>query len=783
MRSATLFLRFKWCALAAALPLVVALPARAADVSGEQIYAAKCVSCHGAQGEGNSKQKRRLEGDRSVNQLAELIGKTMPEDDPGSLSAQESAAVAAYIHDTFYSAVARERNRPARIELARLTVRQYRQAVSDVVGSFRGSVKWDDARGLNGEYFGGRGFGRRDTATKRVDALVNFNFGTDAPVPEIKEPHEFSIRWNGSVLAPATGEYEFVVRTEHALRLWVNDLKQPLIDAWVKSGKETEYKANLHLLGGRVYGLRLEFSKAKQGVNDSKKQKEAPPSLPASIALLWKPPHSVLEPISAGRLSPNGAPEMFVCATAFPPDDRSYGWERGTTVSKEWDQATTSAAIEVAGYVVGRLNEFANTRNDDKDRPQKLRKFCRTFVERAFRRPLTATEAAILIDKQFPPTVDPELAAKRCLVLALKSPRFLYREVDGKGDAYDVAARLSFGLWDSIPDQELWNAAASGSLTTREQVAKHTERMLGDLRSRSKLHEFLLKWLKADAAIDLAKDPQKFPDFDAAAIADLKASLELFLDDVLWSPESDFRQLLLADEVYLNERLAKFYSMELPSGADFTKVKLDSGTRSGVLTHPYLMATFAHSSESSPIHRGVFLARGVLGQSLKPPPEAVAPLAAELHPTLTTRERVDMQTQAASCMTCHGVINPLGFALEHFDAVGRFRTLDRDKPVNAAGSYRTRAGATIQVNGARELAQFLAGSDEAHSAFTEQLFHHLVQQPARAYGPATLDDLRTRFAANGFHIRKLAVDILATAALKGRDVQITAVGISKGQTD
>ena len=84
------------------------------------------------------------------------------------------------------------------------------------------------------------------------------------------------------------------------------------------------------------------------------------------------------------------------------------------------------------------------------------------------------------------------------------------------------------------------------------------------------------------------------------------------------------------------------------------------------------------------------------------------------------------------------------------------------------------------MNGARELAQFLAGSDEAHAAFTEQLFHHLVQQPARAYGPATLDDLQTRFAANGFHIRKLAVDILATAALKGRDVQITAVGAAKG---
>lgn len=762
------------CIVAAAAWVVVAPPAaRAADLSGEQIYAAKCVNCHGRQGEGTAKQKRRLEGDRSVNQLSELIGETMPEDDPGSLSPQESAAVAAYIHDAFYSAVARERNRPARIELARLTVRQYRQAVSDVVGSFRGAAKWGEARGLHAEYFGGRGFGRRDAATKRVDANVNFNFGTDAPVPEIKEPHEFSIRWNGSLLAPDTGEYEFVVRTEHAARLWVNDQNVALIDAWVKSGNDTEYKANLHLLAGRVYGLRLEFSKAKQGVNDSKKQKEPPKSAPTSVALLWKRPHGAVEPIPARHLSPDGAPEAFVCSTPFPPDDRSYGWERGTTVSKEWDQATTNAAIETAGYVVKKINDLAGTREREGDRAQKLRKFCRTFAERAFRRPLSDAEASVLIDKQFGAVPDPDLAVKRCIVLTLKSPRFLYREIDGKGDAWDVAARLSFGLWDSIPDQALWNAAASGSLATRTQVAQQAERMLGDLRARLKLREFLLKWLKADAAIDLAKDPDKFPEFDDAVISDLKTSLELFLDDVLWSPEPDFRRLLLTEEVFLNERLAKFYAVEVPAGGDFAKVKLDAGARAGALTHPYLMASFAHTSESSPIHRGVFLARGVLGQSLKPPPEAVAPLPADLHPNLTTRQRVDEQTKPVACMTCHGIINPLGFTLEHFDAVGRFRGRDRDQWVNAAGSYRTREGTTVQVNGARELAQFLAGCDEAHAAFTEQLFHHLVQQPVRAYGPSALDELRSRFVAQGFHIRRLAVDILAASVLHGREVNVS----------
>src|SRR5262249_58033873 len=106
-----------------------------------------------------------------------------------------------------------------------------------------------------------------------------------------------------------------------------------------------------------------------------------------------------------------------------------------------------------------------------------------------------------------------------------------------------------------------------------------------------------------------------------------------------------------------------------------------------------------------------------------------APLAPELHPSLTTRERVLLQTRPNACVTCHGIINPLGFTLEHFDAVGRFRQKDNDKPVDATGSYHTRTGKTVHVPGARELAVFLADSPEAHSAFVEQLFHHLTQQP------------------------------------------------------
>jgi len=749
-----------------------AAPLRAADdeQSGREIYKTRCAACHGTQGAGTAKQKRRLEGDKSVAQLTELIAQTMPEDDPGSLQPEQAAAVAVWVHDTFYSRIARERNRPARVELARLTVRQYRLALADLVGSFRQPVKWGDERGVRGFYFKGRRLGgRNNRAAERTDPQINFDFGTEAPVSEIDEPHEFSIRWNGSILAQETGEYEFVIRTEHAARLWINDMNRALIDAWVKSGSDTEYKGSLFLVGGRPYQVQVEFTKAKQGVDDSKKQKEKPASAKASMALLWKRPRGALEPISSRQFSTATVPESFVCTTAFPPDDRSYGWERGTAVSKAWDQSTTSAAIEAANYIVAHLEELAGKHDGGSDRVEKT--FCRTFAERAFRRPLTDDEARLIVDRQFEGSADREIAVKRAVLLTLKSPRFLYREVRGGMDPFDTAARLSFGLWNSIPDQELREAAAAGRLTTPDQIAREAERMLQDLKARNKLREFLLTWLKADAAGDLAKNSEKFPDFDAAVVSDLRTSLELFLDDVLAGDASDLRRLFTTDEVFMNDRLAKFYGAPVPVGGDFTRINLESEHRAGVLTHPYLMAAFAHTSESSPIHRGLFLVRGMLGQSLRPPPEAVAPVPPDLHPDLTTRERVSLQTQAASCMTCHAIINPLGFTLENYDAVGRYRESDRGKQVDTTGSYRTRAGKVVTVNGTWELADFLAHSEDTQGAFTEQLFHHLVQQPVLAYGTATLADLRQSFAASDCNIRKLAVRIMVASALVGRETE------------
>jgi hypothetical protein len=259
----------------------------------------------------------------------------------------------------------------------------------------------------------------------------------------------------------------------------------------------------------------------------------------------------------------------------------------------------------------------------------------------------------------------------------------------------------------------------------------------------------------------------------------MRTSLELFMDDVVWGQApaagisgnggSDFRRLFTDEEVYLNGRLGPLYGAKLPADAPFRRVRLDDGRRAGVLSHPYMASVLSYAAATSPIHRGVFLARSVMGNVLKPPQEAVTPLAPDLHPDLSTRERVALQTSSVACQTCHTMINPLGFALEEFDPIGRYRTTetrgDVQKPIDASGSYLPREGPQATFRGARELAATIATSRDAQEAFVQQLFHALVKQPMRAWGPDTLETLRKQFAANNCDIRRLLVDIMTIAAL------------------
>ena len=725
--------------------------------SGEEIYRKLCLECHGPKGEGvKGKFAEAIHGDWSLEKLTRYIDKSMPEGAPEKCVGEDAKAVARYIYDAFYSREAWARLHPARIELVRLTNRQYTLAVADVLKRF-GNVDppAGSARGLRAKYFKSRNQGKGDAAIERIDSYLRYDFGTNAPEGVATTTNGFSIQWRGSLLADETGEYEIIMRTGNGARLWLNDDDVPLIDAGVASGQLDEHKARLHLLAGRTYPLRIEFFKA-------------PKDKLASFALQWQPPQRPLEIIPTRNLSPTNSTRTFVLSTPFPADDSSVGYERGVSVSKAWDEAATQAAIEVAGEVVRNLDRWSRSKPADKDRAAKVETFCEELVATAFRRPLTDEQKRLYVAAPLKSSKKTADAVTRVVLLALKSPRFLYLGLDSaKPDDFAVAERLSFGLWDSVPDKELTKLAAQGALHTREQIEAQAKRMLSDVRTRSKVQYFLHHWLQLSHAEVVAKDSTLYPGFTPEIIADLRTSLDLFLEDAFWNGPSDYRRLLLADQLYFNERLAKFYGAELTTTNDFVKVALDPKQRAGVVTHPYLLAAFAYPKASSPIHRGVFLARNIVGRSLRPPPMAVAFKDADFAPNLTMREKVTQLTSSRDCMGCHGVINPLGFSLEQFDAVGRFRAKENGKPIDVVSEYLTDEGAKVRFAGARDVAEFAVKSDAAQQAFIEQLFNQVVKQPMLAYGHDSMTRLHQSFVASGFNMQKLLLEIATLAATHG----------------
>jgi hypothetical protein len=736
---------------------------------GRDIYRQQCAKCHGKIGEGvKGKYDDALRGDWSIEKLTRYIDKYMPEDAPEKCTGENAFLVAGYVNDAFYSPAARARNKPPRVELVRLTNRQYANTVADLLKSFG---RKDDApgseRGLRGVYRESRRDSGDRKTIERVDRKVDFDFLAEGQEPAAGLTNEFSVNWRGSVIAGETGDYEFILKTPNGARLWVNDEDTPLIDAGVASGKSDEYKASLRLLGGRAYPLRLDWFKA-------------PKDKVACIALEWKPPHSAQAPLPARCLTPSHVAPTLVVTTPFPPDDSSMGYERGVAVSKAWDEAATQAAVEIGNHIVRHLDRLTETKAGATNRAAKAQAFCEEFVAVAFRRPLAAEQKRVFISSQFKRAPRTEEAVKRVVLLTLKSPRFLYLGLEGsKPDDFEVAARLSFGLWDSLPDRELTAAAAQGALHTPESVSGQARRMLADARTRAKMQYFLHQWLQIGHIESLAKDDKLYPDFTPEIITDLRTSLNLFLDDVVWSPSSDYRRLLLEDDLFVNNRLATFYGIKTNAEDDFVKVSIEPKQRAGVVTHPYLLAAFSYPRSTSPIHRGVFLTRNIIGRALKPPPMAVAFKEADFSPEMTMREKVAELTRDQACQGCHSVINPLGFSLEHFDAVGRLRTRDGNRPIDAVSEYTTDDGDKVRLTGARDVAQFALSSEHAQDGFIEQLFHQVVKQPVLAYGSGVLDRLRESFVKSGFNIQQLLVDITIVSALQGIDPASNSPGAKR----
>jgi hypothetical protein len=416
-------------------------------------------------------------------------------------------------------------------------------------------------------------------------------------------------------------------------------------------------------------------------------------------------------------------------------------------------------------YVVEHLDELAKLKRDqpEPERRRNIDDFAEKFVARAFRRPLSDEEKERFVRKHFKENVSPDQAVKRLVLQTLSSARFLYPEVGGpeKADQWTIASRLALLLWDSVPNERLLDRLNKGEFNDPGKFDKVVNEAVWNWRTRIKMRGFYHHWLEMERADELVKDKGAFPEFDPAVAADLRTSLFAFLDEATWGKEkAGYRELLLSSAYPMNERLGKIYGTEVKGG--FQPVILDGGKRAGLITHPFVLSYLAYHNNTSPIHRGVFLTRHIIGMPLKSPPMANEFKDSKFDPSLTMREKVTSMTKSQDCMGCHVTINPLGFSLEHYDGIGRWRQADRGKPINAKADFHAEDGRTLPLGGARDVAEFAANTPSAHRTFIESLFHHLVKQPVRAYGDDEMENLRKAFEQGGYQIPNLIKQIALT---------------------
>ena len=764
-----------WRAVAILFAMAVGLDGLIADDQlelGKSVYTARCANCHGARGEGvEGLYEKPLAGDASIGELTKLISETMPEGEAEKCVGDDAGAVANYIHYEFYSEAARLRNRPPRIGLARLTAAQLRQSTSDLYARFAGTMWTTNEHGLSAQYFDGARFRRENRKIERVDPVLSFDFGEEGPGEGIN-PKDFFIQWRGGVIADVTGRHEIVIRSSCAFICNFGEFERELINNRVQSGDKTEFRKSVILTAGRVYPINIDFYQ--------RKRKTGQP--PAKISLSWVTPHGTERLIPTRNLIKDSPPATFSLQTKLPPDDRSYGYARGISVDRQWDESTTAAALEFAQVAHDELWPRYQRKHRAKSNTNRgqLRAFLTDIVETAFRGPIDDQTRNLYVDRQVDAAEDDAEAIKRSMLIALKSPRFLYPLLDNdRSRSQQAANRLALTLFDSLPsDQWLLQQAENGKLADERQIRAAAQRMVKDFRTRGKTREMLYEWLNLGHFGEITKNAEHFPEFSPELVSDLRSSFDAFLDEIVWGESSDFRQFFVADWSYTTPRIADYYgeSWATESDGELSDSKLvrtgaDPAHRFGVLTHPLLLSGLAYHDSTSPIHRGVFLIRYMLGRTLRPPNEAFTPLSPDLHPDLTTRQRVDLQTSPKNCQVCHTKINGLGFTLENFDADGRYRLKERGKPVDPAGHYTDRIDAFVELDGPKGLAEYLSQSDDAHRAFVSRAFQHFVKQPVAAYGPDTLQVLTDRFRSSKYSIRELLVEIAVIAALETPEAQ------------
>jgi hypothetical protein len=422
-----------------------------------------------------------------------------------------------------------------------------------------------------------------------------------------------------------------------------------------------------------------------------------------------------------------------------------------------------------------------------------VRSFVERFARRAFRRPLASDEITKLIalNDSTKAASDADTGVRAVIAAVLASPNFLFRPEFGTIDSpvgptgapkpastadppvagaqraspFELASRLSSLLWASVPDDALLDAAQSGMLTTRQDVANQARRMLEDPRARGALAAFYEQWFGLAMLDSASKDPAVFPTWNDALRGALREETKRFVSHVIWEDDAKLATLLTAPYSFVNKPLADLYGTKAgsPNADEYALVQLDPQQRAGVLTQGSMLAAFARPDESSPIKRGKWIRVRMLCQELPDPPANVPQLAPP-EEGVSTRERIAMHTNSPACSGCHSLIDGLGFGLENYDGIGAFRTVDHGVAVDAQGVVNNTTDADGPYQGGPELAGILAGSGQVRDCAPTQWLRYALGRREEEADNCSLKAVQDAFAASGGDLRELMIALTQTDA-------------------
>jgi mono/diheme cytochrome c family protein len=405
------------------------------------------------------------------------------------------------------------------------------------------------------------------------------------------------------------------------------------------------------------------------------------------------------------------------------------------------------------------------------------RRILETLIRRAYRRPVKGEDLAGPLEfyREARTKQDFDAGIEMALRAVLVSPEFLFRvEQDPAGVAphtayrvsdLELASRLSFFLWSSIPDEELLAAAMDGKLREPAVLEKQVLRMLADERSRALVTNFASQWLYLRSLESITPDMRRFPDFDDNLRQAFREETELFFESIVREDRS-LLDLLRADYTFVNERLAKHYGLPNIYGSRFRRVSLGADSkRGGLLRQGSILTVTSYATRTSPVIRGKWVLANILGVPPPPPPATVPALEQTIGKGLSVRERLAQHRRDPVCASCHRIMDPVGFSLENYDAVGRWRTSEEGKPIDASGGLPDGS----EFAGVDGLEQALLSRPELFAGvMAEKLLTFALGRGVEPYDAAAVRAAVRRARAENYRFSSLILGITSSTPFQMR---------------